>query len=378
MTSETSSQQRELNDPFARQVYCVLGIPVDAMSMAGLVAAITQASTHRRRLFISTPNLNFVMLAQSSPPFRESLIASDLCPADGIGVLLLCRVLGLPITTRVAGSDIPAALSAAWASAATRFKMALFGGAPGVAEVACQTMNTRPGSGIVCMGAFDPGVVDPRHPEDPATISDLNATGADFLLVALGAEKGQAWLMRNRSKITIPVISHLGATINFLAGTVQRAPQTVRRLGLEWAWRIKEEPQLARRYLKDGSALIGLMLSVVVPLGLTLRRERKARIGESLQITTTGDSATTRVHLTGAATEADLEPVRSCFRALAASPSHVTLDFQHLTFFDLGFGGLLLVLSNALAQHGKTLRISNPSPPVALALKRCGLLWLVG
>ncbi|MGH6906459.1 MAG: WecB/TagA/CpsF family glycosyltransferase, partial [Aestuariivirga sp.] len=79
--------------------------------------------------------------------------------------------------------------------------------------------------------------------EDPSIIDSINATGADFLLVALGARKGQTWLLRNMEALKVPVVSHLGATLNFLAGTVRRAPAGMRKLGLEWLWRIKEEPQ---------------------------------------------------------------------------------------------------------------------------------------
>ena len=93
--------------------------------------------------------------------------------------------------------------------------------------------------------------------------------------MALGAQKGQAWLMANRGKLTVPVVSHLGATLNFLAGTVRRAPEGVRKLGLEWLWRIKEEPKLARRYLSDGGRLAWLLLTRVLPLSLWLRRARK-------------------------------------------------------------------------------------------------------
>ena len=68
----------------------------------------------------------------------------------------------------------------------------------------------------------------------------------------LGAKKGQTWLLRNHDRIKTPVRVHLGATVNFLAGTVERAPTALRKLGLEWLWRIKEEPHLWRRYWGDG------------------------------------------------------------------------------------------------------------------------------
>ena len=99
------------DDDFARRVHCVLGIPIDEISMAGLVGYINRAASARKPMFISTPNLNYLMLSQRDPAFRRSLLESDICPVDGVGVLLICRILGIPITLRVTGSDLPAALT---------------------------------------------------------------------------------------------------------------------------------------------------------------------------------------------------------------------------------------------------------------------------
>src|SRR5262249_60148195 len=87
----------------------------------------------------------------------------------------------------------------------------------------------------------------------------VNASGGVFLLVALGSRKGQIWLLRNHDRLQIPVRAHLGATLHFAAGTIRRAPAIVAKLGLEWLWRIKEEPHLWRRYWRDGGAAPGLM-----------------------------------------------------------------------------------------------------------------------
>jgi len=81
-----------------------------------------------------------------------------------------------------------------------------------------------------------------------------------------GRQKGQAWIEHNRTHITVPIISHLGAVINFVAGKLSRAPVWVQRTGLEWLWRIKEEPSLWRRYASDGLVLLKLLITRVVPM----------------------------------------------------------------------------------------------------------------
>ena len=99
-------------------------------------------------------------------------------------------------------------------------------------------------------------------------IDQINASNADFLVAALGAKKGQVWLLRNHFRLRVPIRAHLGATINFQAGAVRRAPRMLQQLGLEWLWRIKEEPALFGRYWYDGIALLRLLFTQVLPLAI--------------------------------------------------------------------------------------------------------------
>lgn len=368
------------DDDFARRVHCVLGVPIDEISMAGLVGHIHRAASMRKPLFISTPNLNYLMLSQRDPAFRRSLVVSDICPADGVGVLLICRLLGIPITSRVAGSDLPAALQAAQSpSDSGPLRIAFFGGAAGVGERAREAVNAGDTDRLVCVAAIDPGVMTPAKMDDPSYLERINSTDADFLLVALGAQKGQAWLMGNRQKLTVPVVSHLGATLNFLAGTVRRAPAGLRRLGLEWVWRIGQEPHLAMRYLSDGMRLLGLLLSRVAPLGLWLRWNEKGGGMQGLSAwLDTGQAGHIKVVIAGAARDEQLEPVVTAFRHAAQTGHGITLDVRGLQFFGMGFAGQVLMLEKAALKQNLPLAIAGATPPVARALKWCGLKHLFG
>ncbi|MCD8512378.1 MAG: WecB/TagA/CpsF family glycosyltransferase, partial [Nitrincola sp.] len=102
----------------------------------------------------------------------------------------------------------------------------------------------------------DPGRGDVASMSTPEIIEKINLSQADFLVVSLGAKKGQAWILHNLDKIQVPVVSHLGAVVNFVAGTVKRAPKVWQKLGLEWLWRIVEEPYLWKRYASDGFAAL--------------------------------------------------------------------------------------------------------------------------
>ena len=240
---------------FDREVYCVLGLPVDAVDMDGAVAAVRRAAASGRRCMVSTPNLNFLAGALSDPAFRDSVLESDLCLADGMPLVWVARALGLPIRSRVAGSDLFAALAK---HPGPPLRVYFFGGPDGAAQAACERVNAN-AHGLRCVGFDSPGFVSIEAMSDAPRIARINGSGAQFVVAALGARKGQAWLRHNRAQLRAPVLCHLGAVVNFAAGRVRRAPAWLQRLGLEWLWRIGQEPALWRRYAGDGLALLRLM-----------------------------------------------------------------------------------------------------------------------
>lgn len=238
------------------------GLPFDVLTLNDTVARLCAAVRSRTPLFLSTPNLSFLMAARGSDEFRQSVLASDLSVADGAPILWLARKQGTPLPERVAGADVFDALrfGAARQHLGRPMRVFFFGGPEGVAERACQVLNDETAR-TGCMegvGAIYPGHGSVEDMSSQAWIDEINASGADFLVVALGARKGQAWIMANRHRLQVPVVSHLGAVVNFVAGTVSRAPSPLRRIGLEWLWRIKEEPELFNRYWEDGKGLIRL------------------------------------------------------------------------------------------------------------------------
>jgi N-acetylglucosaminyldiphosphoundecaprenol N-acetyl-beta-D-mannosaminyltransferase len=228
--------------------FWLLGLPVDCVTMAQAKARIISAARTRTRLFFATPNVNFLALANRNPSFREAVLRTDLSLVDGMPLVWIARLLGIPVPERVAGSNLIEELLAEKLTPPLR--VFFFGGAPGVSAAACARVNELQG-GLLAVGWHDPGFVDLDAMSHDDVLQKINATEADLLIVALGAEKGHLWIERNRDALTIPVVSHLGAVVNFLAGTVKRAPMRLQRLGLEWAWRIVQEPSLALRYARD-------------------------------------------------------------------------------------------------------------------------------
>jgi len=366
-----------VEDHFSRKAYCVLGVPVDETNMAGVVSRVHRSVAESSPLFLSTPNLNFLTLSQRDSAFRRSLLESDLCSADGAGVLLICRLLRIPITSRVAGADLPEALQATHVPAGKALRIAFLGGEPGVGERAREAINAGDTSRMVCVAAIDPGVVTQETMGDPTIVERINAADADFLIVALGAQKGQAWLMANRHKLTVPVVSHLGATLNYVAGTVKRAPKIMQKLGLEWLWRIWEEPRLASRYLSDGGRLIWILTTRILPLGLWLRwpRASEASDGNGVWFDLDNPEYCT-ITIAGIVRDEQLAPMLEAFRSAVQSGRNVQLDFHRLKFFRMGFAGQVLMLEKTLQRQNRSLTITGAPPSVARALGWCGLGYL--
>ena len=204
-------------------------------------------------------------------------------------------------------------------------------------------------------------------------VDQVNRSGADFLAVSLGAKKGQLWLLRNHGRLTVPVRAHLGAVVNFQAGTLRRAPPALRACGLEWLWRIKEEPNLWRRYGSDGAALFRLLLTRVLPLmSLTLWQRLRWRAGDfKLQCNISGHADTLAICLRGMAVEAQIEPAIDLFRdALGMMESHVSIDLAGLKCIDSRFLGLLILFRKELIEKKRRLSIVG----VSRAIERIFLL----
>jgi N-acetylglucosaminyldiphosphoundecaprenol N-acetyl-beta-D-mannosaminyltransferase len=251
----------------SRNVHDLLGLPFDAITLEQAVAHIRMAAQTHTPCFFSTPNLNFLIASQTNAAFRQSVVDSDLSLADGMPIVWLAKLLAIPLPERVAGSDVFEALRQT-PIGGRKIKVYFFGGPAGVAQRAAEKINTENG-GMVCVGYETPGFGSVEDMSFPATLEKINASGAEFLVVALGAVKGQAWILHNRAQLKVPVVSHLGAVVNFVAGNVQRAPLWMQKTGLEWLWRVKEEPGLWARYFNDGVALLKLVPTI---LGLMIKR----------------------------------------------------------------------------------------------------------
>jgi len=347
---------------FTRRVYCVLGLPFDAVDTAQAVQLLLARAGNAERCFFSTPNLNFLIASLDDPAFRDSVLRSGLSLADGMPVVWLARLLGVPITTRVAGSTVFEQMRA---QRAVPLKVFFFGGPDGVAQQAADALNASQGA-MRCVGAYSPGFGSLADMSTPAIIERINASHADLLVVALGAKRGQAWIEHNLEALRTPLVSHLGAVVNFVAGTVSRAPSRVGGLGLEWLWRIKEEPALWRRYWHDGVALLRLVTNRALPGALAERRARRARAAPVL--CERDDGQHYALTLGGAWHDGGLAGLRAALARTTAQHRQVRVELLPDCSLDSAALGLLLLLYGHQSKVGAALTVHAHGAAVRRAM----------
>lgn len=195
---------------------------------------------------VFTVNPDHLYHLQYNPSFVKAYRSADIITVDSHYVRLALRALGRTVSNRLPGSDIVPAFCARAASTPD-VRIFLLGARPGVAQAARESMNRKAGRELV-VGALGPSMNFVDDPDEiEAALQVIEASGANVLLVGLGAPKQEIWIASVRHRLPqVRVMMGIGATIDYEAGAVKRAPMLLRSLGLEWTYRVATEP---RRYL---------------------------------------------------------------------------------------------------------------------------------
>lgn len=365
------SQLVSATTDFSRRVYCILGLPFDAVDMEQTVALLLAHAEDAERCFFSTPNLNFLITSLQDDVFRDSVLRSSLSLADGMPIIWLARLLGLPINTRVAGATVFEQLRT---QQTMPLNVYFFGGPDGVAQQASDALNAGTGR-MRCVGAYSPGFGTLADMSTPAIIDRINSSNADLLVVALGAKRGQTWIEHNLDALHTPLVSHLGAVVNFVAGTVSRAPSDVGGLGLEWLWRIKEEPALWRRYWSDGMALFRLLTTRALPAAIDAARMRRTTAAPVLH--ENDDSHQYVITLDGTWRDPGLDGLRAALTRATARRRRVRVALLPDCRLDSAALGLLLLLYGHQSKTGAAVAIEAQGAAMRRTMRLQNILFLL-
>lgn len=253
----------EVVSPELRRVD-IAGVPIDAVDMPTALARIGSAIGGPGTFQVSTINLDFLVRAQREEAVRSIFLRSDLNLADGAPVVWLGRLLGARIPGRVAGADlIPALFSAA---ARTGARIFLLGGEDGVAQAAAARLRQLH-PGVVIAGTYEPARATAEDMNNAEILRRISEASPDVLLVAFGHPKQERWIDMHREQLGVSVAIGVGCVLDLIAGRSRRAPLWMQATGLEWVYRLIQEPgRLWGRYLTDAAWL--------VPIGASALRSR--------------------------------------------------------------------------------------------------------
>jgi N-acetylglucosaminyldiphosphoundecaprenol N-acetyl-beta-D-mannosaminyltransferase len=210
-----------------------------------------------RALRVVLVNPHTVMTCRRRPDVRSALESSEVVLPDGVGITLAARLLGLEHITRVPGANLMLYLCDHGRK--HRLRHYFHGGKPGVAERLAGRLGTQfPGLEIV--GWDSPPLSNGESPLEGEHCRTISAARPDIVWVGLGSPKQELWLTRNSGRISARAVIGIGAAFDFHSGAIKRAPSLIRCAGLEWLYRLTQEPlRLWRRNLDSPSFLIAAL-----------------------------------------------------------------------------------------------------------------------
>ena len=248
----------------------VLGCPLDPLTLEQAVDAVEQAIERGGPYRHTAMNAAKLVRLQTDEILAAAVMGSELVTADGQAVVWAGRFLGHRLPERVAGIDLMSALLARAEQAG--YGVYILGARPQVLEAAIQRMRElHPALDIV--GA-EHGYFAPE--EEPGVVERIRSAAPQLLFVALETPAKELFLARNHERLGVPFVMGVGGAIDIMAGVRRRAPRVFQRLGLEWFYRMAQDPRrMARRYIVGNTVFTWLVLreAVTGPRELPGRRE---------------------------------------------------------------------------------------------------------
>jgi N-acetylglucosaminyldiphosphoundecaprenol N-acetyl-beta-D-mannosaminyltransferase len=219
----------------------LLGVKISSQTYAQLTDIIFKKIAENKKAFIVAVNPEKIMKAQNDKNLMEVLNRAHFRIPDGIGILIASRIKGGNIRKRVTGIDLM--LHLCEAAAKNKRRVFLFGGKPGVAEKASESLKETFSSIQIC------GVLDGYTKDNQFIRDKINKANPDIIFVALGSPNQEYWIVDNMNEMSAKVFQGVGGSFDVISGRVKRAPIVYRKLGLEWLYRLVKEPVRWKRQI---------------------------------------------------------------------------------------------------------------------------------
>ncbi|MHB8524062.1 MAG: WecB/TagA/CpsF family glycosyltransferase [Limisphaerales bacterium] len=339
----------------------MLGVPFDRVTLETTVRRIDEMIASRQPHYLVTANVDFLVQALHDVELRRILVEADLVLCDGTPLVWVSRWFGNPLPERVAGADLVPRLVRR--AAESNYRLFFLGGAPEVtARAVVNLQNQYPR--LTVAGHYSPPFSSLLEMDHQEIRRRIRAARPDVLFVSFGCPKAEKWMAMHFRSLDVPVVMGVGGTIDFLAGRLKRAPGWMQRTGLEWVFRLLQEPRrLLRRYVTDLWWFAGAVLRQ------WWRMRRAGWRAPELSTTTMAMVEPTwqRIRAPAQLDAATVHRDQSVW--VSASPRHWLVEADQVRFIDSTGLGLLIALRKRLRTTGHELVLLAPSAAVQHALR---------
>ena len=339
----------------------MLGVPFANVSLTQALSRIEAMVASRKPHQVVTANVDFLVQARKDQELRRIFVDASLVLCDGAPLVWASRLLGNPLPERVAGADLTPRLIQA--AAAKGWRVFFLGGAADVAAEAVTTLRAKYPNARIC-GHYSPPFLPLEEMNHDDIIRRVCEARPDILFVSFGCPKAEKWIAHHAAALGVPVMIGVGGTVDFLAGRLKRAPLWMQRAGLEWLFRLAQEPRrLARRYAGDLWEFGWAMTGQWWRLRSYLRRNNGSdrawlvlleKEWQSIEMPEVLDSTTV---------------VKNAAVWARATSRNSVIDLGDVRFIDSTGAGLLLWLRRKFTEAGRRLVLLTPSPAVSRALR---------
>jgi N-acetylglucosaminyldiphosphoundecaprenol N-acetyl-beta-D-mannosaminyltransferase len=332
----------------------ILGVAIDNLTMAEVLSIVEEQIAEGGFHQIATANVDFLITAVNDDELCETLGQCDLVLADGMPLVWASRFLRTKLKERVAGADLVPLL--AKLSAEHGYRIFMLGADEESSAGAARWMQTK-FPGVCICGRFSPTLRPLEEMDHEDILLRIEEAKPEILLVAFGNPKQEKWLAMHRNRLKVPVCIGVGGSFEFLSGRLRRAPVWMQQYGLEWVYRMMQEPsRLSKRYFNNAAGLLRYLPAQLVRMAAQSKPRTKGHITTEM----VGQAKVLRIH--GTLTGSVLPQFEADVCGTVLSGLHVVLDLSQTTYIGADALGSLIHVMNLARRWRRDLWIAGSQP----------------
>jgi N-acetylglucosaminyldiphosphoundecaprenol N-acetyl-beta-D-mannosaminyltransferase len=350
------------HQPQQKGPVAILGVVFDNVTVTQAVRRIEKMIASRKPHYVVTANVDFLTQARRDIELQRVLLNAPLVLCDGTPLVWASRLLGSPLPERVAGADlVPELIRLA---AQKKYRLFFLGATEESATQAIANVHAQ--FPDIEIDHYSPPFRPLLEMDDAEIIRRIRAAKPDMLFVAFGCPKAEKWMAMHLRALGVPVAIGVGGTIDFLAGRVKRAPVWMQRGGVEWIYRLVQEPRrLFKRYVSDFCFFGG----AIFRQGWKMRQRRVENKIVSRSVPILTERTWQRIAAAECFDKESVETDAAHWEKIALAERNCLLDCADVTFIDSAAVALLVRLHKKMRSRGRQLILISPSAAVRDALK---------